>query len=95
MQRQDSPKFPPEPNPYSTSLFIPTLFFPSWGPGSALARGAIEPPSCFPGLLEKSWWMLTGAMGGGGDDFESGLRALDSAPLREKGVDEGENDTNR
>lgn len=70
VQRQDSPKFPPEPNPYSTSLFIPTLFFPSWGPGSALGRGAIEPPSCFPGLMEKSRWMLTGAMGGGGEDFE-------------------------
>ena len=48
VQRQDSPKFPAEPNPSSTSLFVPALLFPSWGPGSALGRGAIGPPSCFP-----------------------------------------------
>ena len=48
VQRQDSPKFPAEHNPYSTSLFVPALLFPSWGPGSALGRGAIAPPSCFP-----------------------------------------------
>ena len=46
-------------------------------------------------LLEKSRWVPTGTIGGGGEDCKRGLRALDSAPLREKGVDEGENDTNR
>lgn len=29
VQRQDSPKFPAEHNPYSTSLFVPALLFPS------------------------------------------------------------------
>lgn len=87
MQRQDSPKFPAEPNPYSTScLFLPS-FFPAGGLG--LPWGGYRTTLLF-SLLEKSRWVPTGAIGGEGEDCSEELRALDSTPLREKGVDEKE-----
>lgn len=67
-------------------VFLPS--FPGWGLGPALGVPARSPiPS---GLLGKSGWLLAGAVGGGGEDLKRGLMAVDSAPLRKKGVDREE-----
>lgn len=75
----------PIPHP---NVFLPS--FPCWGLGPAL--GVLARPPIPSGLLGKSVWMLTGAVGGGGEDLKRGLMAVDSAPLRKKGVDREEHE---
>lgn len=54
-------------NPYShPHVFL--FSFPCWGLVSAL--GILAPPPISSSLLEKSCWMLTGAVGGGGEDLK-------------------------